>query len=191
MTAPGVAACLGLALCLVGALFMVDTTIVALGRNMAMPILAGALGAVWAVGSFLGGLVAGGLTGRPRLTVRVLLTLVGLVALVPTMPPVSDPALPWLVGLVLLLSGAAIAPTLAAANIVLGELAPPERRTEAFGWVATASTVGTFIAMPSSGLLLDHGGPAVAVGAAAAAGVLAVLLTLFIPAKVPVPALRG
>lgn len=180
LTVP-VAACLGLAVCLVGALLMVDTTIVAFARNMAMPILAGVLGTVWGAGSFVGGLIAGGLTGRPRLTVRVTLTLAGLVALVPTLPPVSDPASTWLVGLVLLLSGLAIAPTLAAANIVLGELAPPERRTEAFGWLSTASTTGSFLALPSSGLLLDHGGPAVAVGVAAGLGAVAVLLTLVIP----------
>jgi MFS family permease len=181
LTAPGVLASLGLCACLVGALFTVDTTIVALARNMDVPILAGLLGAVWAVGSFSGGLLAGGLTGRPKLTPRVMLTLVGLVALVPVLPPVFDPASPWLVGAVLLLGGAAISPAVAAANIVLGELSPPERRAEAFGWLSTASTVGFFIALPGSGLLLDHGGPAVAATGAAVLGVVAVGLALLIP----------
>jgi MFS family permease len=184
LTAPGVLASLGLAVCLVGALFMVDTTIVALARNMDLPILAGALGAVWAVGSFTGGLVAGGLTGHPRLTLRVVLTLAGLIALVPALPPLFDPASPWLVGVILLFGGAAIAPSVAAANIVMGQLSPPERRAEAFGWVGTAGTVGFLIGLPSSGLLLDHGGPAVAAAGATVLGVLAVVLTLLIPVAV-------
>ncbi|MEV4317475.1 MFS transporter [Actinocrispum sp. NPDC049592] len=188
LRAPGVLASLGLMVCLVGALFTVDTTIVALARNMDLPILAGALGAVWAVGSFGGGMIAGGLSGQPRLAFRVLLTLVGLAALIPVLPPLFDPASPWLVGLVLLLGGAAISPAVAAANIVLGELAPADRRAEAFGWASTASTAGFFIALPGSGMLLDHGGPAFAATGATAIGILAVLLTLLIPT--PKPALH-
>jgi len=50
--------------------------------------------------------------------------------------------------------------------------------------VATANTLGMFIALPGSGLLLDHGGPAVAAVGAAVMGVLSVLLTLLVPAAV-------
>jgi len=119
LTAPGVLALLGLAVCLVGALFTVDTTIVAVARNMGVPILAGVLGTVWAVGSFAGGLVAGGLAGRPRLTVRVLLTFFGLVALVPVLPPLANPVTPWLLGVILLFGGATIAPAVAATSILM------------------------------------------------------------------------
>jgi predicted MFS family arabinose efflux permease len=187
LTAPGVLALLVVMVCLVGALFTVDTTIVAFARDLDEPILAGVLGAVWAVGSFTGGLVAGSLSGRPRLTVRVLLTLAGLVVLVPALPPFIDPT-PWLVGVLLFFGGATIAPALAAASVVIGDLAPPVRRTEAFGWVASANTLGVFFALPGSGLLLDHGGPAVAVAGAAVLGLFAVGLTLLVPAVRPVTA---
>ncbi|GAB3910184.1 MFS transporter [Kibdelosporangium lantanae] len=186
LTAPGVLALLAVMTCLVGGLFMIDATIVAFARNLGLPLLAGALGAVWAAGSFTGGLVAGTLTGRPRLTVRVALTLAGLVVLIPAMPPVLDPPVPWLVGVLLFLSGATIAPAVAATSVVVGELAPPERRTEAFGWVATANTVGIFFALPGSGLLLDHGGPAVAVTGAAVLGLLAAGVTFLVPSAAPV-----
>jgi MFS family permease len=182
LTAPGILASLGLALCLVAALLMVDMTIVGWAREAGAPILAGVLGAVWAIGSGVGGLVAGGLSGVPRLTRRVMLNLVGVLALVPILPPVFDPASPWLIGLVLLLGGAAIAPAAAAANARVGELAPAERRTEAYGWLSSASTVGFSIALPVSGLLLDHGGPSVAAAGAAVFVVLGVLLALRIPA---------
>jgi MFS family permease len=178
LTVPGVLASLGLAVCLVGALFTVDTTIIAFARGRGLPIVAGALGAVWAVGSFAGGLVAGGLAGAPKLTFRVVLTLAGLVALVPVL--LWEPVSPWLVGLVLLFGGATIAPAVAAANIVLGELSPPTRRAEAYGWLASASTLGSLIALPGSGVLLDHGGPAAAAVGACVMGVLAVGLAVLI-----------
>jgi MFS family permease len=161
-------------------------TIVGWAREAGAPILAGVLGAVWAIGSGAGGLVAGGLSGTPRLTRRVLLNLGGVLALVPVLPPVFDPASPWLIGLVLLLGGAAIAPAAAAANARVGELAPAERRTEAYGWLSSASTVGFSIALPVSGLLLDHGGPSVAAAGAAVFVVLGVLLALRIPAPKPI-----
>jgi MFS family permease len=181
LTVPGVLPVLAVLTCAVGALFMIDTTIVAFARNLDLPILAGALGAVWAIGSFTGGLVAGGLSGRPRLTVRVLLMFAGLVVLIPALPPLIEPV-PWLVGVLLFVGGATIAPAVAATSVVIGDLAPPERRTEAFGWASTASTVGVFFALPGSGLLLDHGGPAVAVAGAAVLGLLAVGVTFLVPA---------
>jgi hypothetical protein len=184
LTAPGVLAALGLMMCLVGALLTVDMTIVAWARDIDLPILAGILGAVWALGSFAGGLVAGGLTGRPRLRVRVLLTLLGLAALVPVLPPVIEPASPWLVGVILLFGGAAISPAVAAVNITVSELSPPERRAEAYGWLSTSSTVGFSIALPCSGLLLDHGGPAFSAAGSFLLALVAVVLTLFIPMSV-------
>lgn len=184
--APGVATSLVVSLCLVGALITVDMTIVAWARDMGVPIMAGVLGAVWSAGSAVGGLVAGGLAGHPRLTFRMTLNLIGLAVLVPVLPPVFAPGSPWLIGVVLFFGGAAIAPAVAASNIRLGELAPPERRAEAFGWLSTAATTGFAIAMPLAGFLLDHGGPALAAGGAVALGAAAALLSLRIPVAKPV-----
>nr|WP_042195900.1 MFS transporter [Kibdelosporangium sp. MJ126-NF4]CEL22293.1 ABC transporter, permease protein [Kibdelosporangium sp. MJ126-NF4]CTQ93075.1 ABC transporter, permease protein [Kibdelosporangium sp. MJ126-NF4] len=185
---PGVVTSLALSFFLVAALLMIDMTIVAWARDVNIPILAGVLAAVWAVGSGIGGLIAGGLTGAPSLTRRVVLNLVGVAALVPVLPPVFDPASPWLIGLVLLLGGAAIAPAAAAANARLGELAPAQRRTEAYGWLSTASTAGFAVALPTSGLLLDHGGPSLAAAGAVVFVTLGVVLAMRIPAAaVPEP----
>nr|WP_225954511.1 MFS transporter [Kibdelosporangium phytohabitans] len=184
---PGVVASLVLSFFLVAALLMIDMTIVAWARDVNLPILAGVLAAVWAVGSGIGGLIAGGLTGKPRLTRRVVLNLIGVAALVPVLPPVFEPASPWLLGLVLLLGGAAIAPAAAAANAILGELAPAERRTEAYGWLSTASTTGFAVALPTSGLLLDHGGPSVAAAGAVVFLAVGVLLATRIPAPAREP----
>ncbi|RSM61785.1 MFS transporter [Kibdelosporangium aridum] len=186
---PGVVASLMLSFFLVAALLMVDMTIVAWARNVNLPILAGVLGAVWAVGSGIGGLIAGGLTGTPKLTRRVVLNLVGVAALVPVLPPVFDPASPWLIGVVLLFGGAAIAPAVAAANARLGELAPEARRTEAYGWLSSASTAGFAFALPTSGFLLDNGGPSYAAAGSVVLVALGVVLAMRIPAAKPVPVL--
>lgn len=184
LTATGILPSLALAICLVAALITVDMTLVAYARDAGLPLLAGVLGAVWAIGSGVGGLVAGGLSGRPRLTRRVLLNTLGVAALVPVLPPVLEPSLPWLIGVVLFFGGAAVAPAVATANVRIGELAPADRRAEAYGWLSTSSTVGFSIALPLSGLLLDHGGPAIAAAGALVLAVMAVLLATRIPEPV-------
>ncbi|MFD0491278.1 MFS transporter [Saccharopolyspora spinosporotrichia] len=161
---------------IVGGLVSVDLVLVGWSRERETPELAGVLAAVWAVGSLVGGLLMGGVTGRPRLWLRALLAALGLVALVPALPPVAEPASPWLVGLILFAGGTAIAPTLAAVNGRLAEIAPDERRSEAFGWFSTATTAGVAVASPVAGSMLDTAGPAAAAAAAGAAALLSVSL---------------
>jgi MFS family permease len=170
-------------MCLIGAVLSVDMVVVAWARNQGMPQLAGVLGAVWATGSAVGGLVAGGLAGAPKLALRTAGLAGGLALLVPVLPPVLDPSSPWLVGAVLMVGGAAIAPTLAACNSRLGVLAPEYRRAEVAGWVAAAATAGSSMALPAAGALLDQVGPAASAAGAALLAAIAALLALRVPAK--------
>lgn len=158
---------------LVGGLISVDLVLVGWARERGEPELAGVLAMVWAVGSLIGGLVLGGSGKRPRLWLRASLTALGLVALVPVLPPISDPGSPLLIGAVLLVGGSAVAPTLAASNGRLADIAPPERRNEAFGWLASATTFGGALAAPLSGTMLDLAGPAAAAAAAAGLALVA------------------
>nr|WP_228046619.1 MFS transporter [Saccharopolyspora sp. HNM0983] len=169
LRAGGFPALLGFAALLVGGLTVVDLLIVGWARDRGAPALAGLLAAVWAMGSLVGGLLAGGLPGRPRLLRRAVLAALGVCALVPVLPPVADAPVS-LAGAVLFAGGAAIAPTLAAANGRVAELAPEHARSEAFGWFAAATTLGSGLAAPVAGALLDTSGPAGA--AAVAAGAL-------------------
>ncbi|WP_307868205.1 MFS transporter [Umezawaea beigongshangensis] len=177
---PALVAALIVSSCLVASLIAVDVVLIAWARDQGRPGLAGVLAGVWAVGSVVGGLVAGGFTGTPNLTRRVLLTAIGVAALVPVLPPVLEPS-PWLVGAVLLVSGATIAPAIATTTSRIGGLAPDGRAAEAFGWMVTATTAGSALAQPLSGALLDSVGPAAAAGAAALAGVGATLVALRVP----------
>ncbi|AHI01430.1 MFS transporter [Kutzneria viridogrisea] len=181
LTVPGVLPSVLLAMCLVGALVSTDLVMVAWARDQGRPELAGVLGAVWAVGSTIGGLVVGGFAGRPRLALRLLLAALGVLALVPALPPLLTPSSPWLIGAILLVGGTAIAPSFAAANSRLSELSPADRRGEAFGWQSTAITAGSSLVLPLSGGLLDRSGPAAGVACAAGVALLAALLALAVP----------
>ncbi|QUH05038.1 MFS transporter [Saccharopolyspora erythraea] len=173
---PGFVPMLAFSALIVGGLVSVDLVLVGWSRERGTPELAGILAAVWAVGSLVGGLLVGGVTGRPRLWLRALLAALGLVALVPALPPLAEPASPWLVGVILFAGGTAIAPTLAAVNGRLAEIAPEERRSEAFGWFSTATTTGVAVASPVAGSMLDTAGPAAAAAAAGTAALMSVLL---------------
>ncbi|MGM1060757.1 MFS transporter [Saccharothrix sp. Mg75] len=163
-----------LALALVTALFLVaslvsiDMVIIAWARDLGKPAMAGVLTAVWGVGSVIGGLIAGGLTGRVRFARRMLLMALGVAPLVLVLPPVVEPSSAWLIGLVLGVGGMAIAPAIAANNQRISGLAPDDRKAEAFGWMGTFTTAGSALSLPVAGTLLDHVGPAAAAGASAA-----------------------
>ncbi|WP_460961300.1 MFS transporter [Parasphingorhabdus pacifica] len=173
-TVPGFVPVLGFGTTLIAGVIATDLLIVGWARELAAPQLAGVLAAVWASGSLLGGLLAGARVGPPRLWPRAAMVVLGFVVLVPSLPPIADPASPWLVGMLLLIGGMAIAPTLAAANSRLAELAPGRRRAEAFGWWTSATTAGGALASPLAGWLLDIAGPAAVAAASAGLTMVAV-----------------
>ncbi|MGH3938265.1 MAG: MFS transporter [Pseudonocardiaceae bacterium] len=172
---PGLAALVVAMGLLVAGLIATDLVIIAWARERGEPFLAGVLAAVWAVGSLLGGLVAGArsTSAPPRLTLRLGAVLAGMVALVVVL---AESGSPILVGIVLFLGGSAIAPALGAVYGRLAQRAPQRRRAEAFGWQSTASTAGTALAAPAVGICLDRFGPAG--GAAVAALALAIAVTI-------------
>lgn len=152
---------------LVGGLVTTDLVLIGWAREQGDPELAGVLAAVWALGSLGGGLVIGGFGGRPRLGRRACFASFGLVVLAPALPPLADPGSPLLVSAILLAGGAAIAPTLAAANSRMAEIAPHRQRSEAFGWFTSACQTGATAASPIAGAFLDTAGPGAAAAAAA------------------------
>ncbi|WP_035303716.1 MFS transporter [Actinokineospora inagensis] len=181
---PGIAWALAMSMCVVAPLTVLDMTVVAWARDAGSSAVAGALVAVWSIGSAVGGLVVGSRSAPPRLSRRILLMAVGIAALVPVLPPVATGSA-RLIGLVLAVGGVAIAPALAAANSRIGELAPPGRAAEVFGWVMTAATVGSAITLPVSGWLLDHVGPAAAAAGAAALVLVAAVVSVRVPVGAP------
>ncbi|MEY9210774.1 MFS transporter [Thermobifida halotolerans] len=163
---------------LIAGLAAVDLVIVAWARELGRPGIAGALAAIWSVGSLVGGLVAGGLAGPPRISRRAFAAAAGTVLLVPLLPPVLVLPTPWLLAPVLFVAGLAIAPTLAAATERISDVAPNDRRAEAFGWMNTGITTGVAASAPLTGWLVDGGGPALGVVGGAAMVLGAAVLTL-------------
>lgn len=116
--------------------------------------LAGLLLGTWAAGSVLGGLWWGARTSRRGLRERYLRAAFGLP--VGLAPLALAPSIP-LMALGLLAAGVCIAPTLAAANQLVGTLAPAGVATEAFQWPTTALVVGIGVGNAASGALVEVG----------------------------------
>ncbi|MGH3097627.1 MAG: MFS transporter [Streptosporangiales bacterium] len=137
--------------------------------------LSGVLGLVWSLGSFAGGLVAGAaLThGRAAPWRRVGLVAVGFVgcALVSNV---------WWLGALLVLAGAMIAPSMAAINERMGELAPSAARTEAFAWMSAAGMAGGGIGAAVAGTLVAAYGSAA--GFVLAVGLCVLAALVLVPA---------
>jgi MFS family permease len=129
--------------------------------------------AVWGAGSFIGGLVVARLGGGARTAAGLAVLLGALTAGHLALIPVDGNVLA--LGAVLLVAGAAIAPTEATLYAMVGNAAPEGTVTEAFAWLATAMAVGNAAGAAGAGILTDRAGPAAAFALAGGAGALAML----------------
>lgn len=132
---------------------------------------AGAVLALWAAGSAVGGLVYGGLHLRsdPARQLPLLVSMAGAACSFPLLAP-GTVAL----ALLLLLAGCTIAPWNAVNSVVVARAAPPGTTTEAFAWFGTLMFAGGSVGTGLSGLLADTHGSRGAFSVASVAGVLAV-----------------
>lgn len=163
----------------------VDLAIVAWANELDTPQYVMVLASVWALGSLVGGAIAGGLRGRPHLVRRCFGSALGVAVLVPFVPPAMHLPTPLLITPLLFVSGMALAPTLAAVMGRLGDLAPANRRAEAFGWMSTALGTGGAVAGPLAGALIDLRGIAGGMAGAAVLVLVAALLSVFVPEPRP------
>jgi predicted MFS family arabinose efflux permease len=167
-----------IALVAVGAVFgAVQIGVAAAADGMGSTASAGPLLGIWGVGSLLGGLLAarrggGARTGLGLAAVLAALTL-GHLSLAATAGSAVTMAI------VLLIAGAAIAPTYATVYAMVDKSAPSGTATEAFAWLATAISIGTSAGAAGAGSLADGWGPVAAFVLAGSAGAVAVLVTVF------------
>ena len=132
--------------------------------------------AVWGAGSFIGGLLLARLGGGARTAAGLALLLGALTAGHLALIPADGNALA--LGAVLLVAGAAIAPTEATLYAMVGNAAPDGTITEAFAWLATAMAVGDAAGAAGAGIVADRAGPAAAFALAGGAGALALLTSM-------------
>ncbi|WP_370013063.1 MFS transporter [Nocardiopsis sp. LDBS0036] len=185
LRSPALVALFLMCLLMVSGIMGVDLVIVAWANELGAPQYVMVLASVWALGSLVGGAIAGALRGRPHLVRRCFGSALGVAVLVPFVPPFAQLSTPLLITPLLFLSGMALAPTLAAVMGRLGDLAPARRRAEAFGWMSTALGVGGAVAGPLSGGLIDLMGIAGGVLGAAVLVLVSALLSLFVPEPPP------
>jgi MFS family permease len=120
--------------------------------------------AVWSLGSVAGGLVYGAMR-RPHLQrTHIAVTLLLPLSLLPLAAAPSIPAM----ALLLLPAGAFVAPLLATRNEMIGWVAPPDARTEAYAWPQTAFLGGLGVGAAAAGGIVEASGPPLAFLVAAA-----------------------
>jgi MFS family permease len=135
--------------------------------------LTGVLLGVWGVGSMLAGLAIGRLGAAADPPRRLALALVAWGIAHAALGASGEPAM---LGLLLLVAGATIAPTLVSANGMLDDLAPTGTITEAFTWTSTGIAVGIAAGSALAGALVEAASPALAMAVLGGGGVLAGLL---------------
>ena len=155
---------------------MLEVGIPAFSRAEGAAAAAGVLLAIWSFGSGIGGLLYGTLPRRAGLHRTHLF--VGALLPLTLLPLAAAPSV-WVMALLVIPAGCCIAPLLATRNELVGGVAPPGMRTEAYTWPITSFVGGIAVGAALSGVLVE--GPGwrtafvVAAGFAAGGAVLAAL----------------
>jgi MFS family permease len=130
------------------ALGATEVTMTAFASAHGSRAAAGVLMALWATGSGLGGLAYGGREHGLAPAARWLWLAVAFPAC--SVPLALATSIPVMAPLALL-AGLCLAPLLAAANQLIGDVAPPGAVTEAFAWPITAIALGASAGSASAG----------------------------------------
>lgn len=152
--------------------------VVARATQADSPAAAGSLLAVLSVGSAAGGLLWGRVRHQPPTTGQLLAVMSVLGA--GTAAAGLVPSLPAL-GVVLALTGAAIAPAFVVAYVLADRLVDDNVRTETNTWVSTAGNVGGAAGAAVAGLLVEH--VSVRASFAVGGGLLIVMLPLLLATR--------
>jgi MFS family permease len=159
------------ALVFVGAIFATaEVSTVALTRELGQPDAASLVIGVYAVGSFIVGLIIGALNLKAPLHRQLLAALA--VVLLTTLPLLLVGSVPALAGAIFL-SGVAISPTFITAFGLIERRVPPEALTEGVTWVMTGIGIGMALGAFVSGWVVDAFGARSGFWVSAAAATLA------------------
>ncbi len=151
-----------------------EVGVTASAKHMAGAAAAAPLLGLWGAGSLIGGVVVTRLGARfrgethlPALLTALALTHGALLAGTGSLP---------LMGVIILLAGATIAPTGASIYAMVDRFAPTGNRTEAFSWLFTSSSAGAAAGAALAGFLVQTLGPDMAFACAGIAGALAAIV---------------
>lgn len=155
------------AMTIVGAFEFVELATVAFARSHHSAAASGVILAVWSAGSLVGGATLGIRASRSAARGRRLAALMLVLASGTAIPAVS-PTL-WVLGLLLFLGGAAIAPTFGTLYSLAASESESGRQTEAFGWLSSGFQAGSALGAIAGGAIVQVAGSRVAYVAGAAA----------------------
>jgi MFS family permease len=175
LRAPGVRTLVGAMLPVGFAFGALEVALPAFADSHGRPELAGALIAIWAGASAVGGLVYGARTRRSPLT-RVHLRLALLLPLGFLAMAAAGSVLAM--ALLVIPAGVVLAPLIATRNELTGNVAPEGFETEAFTWPVTALVAGFALGAAVAGGLVETSGWQLAVFAAAGAAALGAAFTV-------------
>jgi MFS family permease len=135
---------------------------------------AGLLLAIWSVSSAVGGILYGAMRRPPLQQAHIAVSILLPLSLLPLATAPSLTAMALLV----IPAGLFIAPMLATRNELIGWVAPPDARTEAFTWPQTAFVGGIAIGAALAGTIVQHSGSSPAFLAAGAAAALGAVIAI-------------
>lgn len=171
---PGVGILGGIFVFLGGAIGTLDVVTVAFTDAAGVPDATGALVAIPAAGSLLVGAAFGAARLRSTPLTQSLVAGSVLALMMMLLPQLGQVAL---LALGLFVAGAARAPTLISATMVIEGIVPPTRLSEALAWSQSGLSVGIAVATPVTGLVIDEVGAGPAYWVPATCALAAVLLT--------------
>ncbi|MFZ0388531.1 MAG: MFS transporter [Solirubrobacteraceae bacterium] len=153
-----------------------EVGVTATAQHLAAAAAAAPILGLWGLGSLLGGIVTtrigGGAKSAPGLVALILVLAVTHGALL-----LGIDSLP-VMGVIILLAGATIAPTASSLYALVDRTAPAGTHTEAFSWLAAAASTGAAIGAAIAGVLAQGTGPAGVFAFAGATGLVAAAVAL-------------
>lgn len=171
---PGVGILGGIFVFVGGAIGTLDVVTVAFTEAAGVPDAAGALIAISAAGSLLVGAAFGAARLRSTPLTQLLVAGSVLALMMMLLPQLGQVAL---LALGLFVAGAARAPMLISATMVIERIVPPTRLSEALAWSQSGLSVGIAVVTPVTGLVVDEFGAGPAYWVPATCALAAVLLT--------------
>jgi MFS family permease len=184
------------ALVAIGAIFgTAEVTVIAVTDELGQPGAASFVLGVYAVGSFVVGLILGALNLRVPLA-RQFAAAIAFTAIT-TLPLLAVDSVPML-AIALFASGLAISPTFITAFGLIERLVPASKLTEGVTWVMTGIGIGMALGSAASGWVIDEFGAASGFWVSVVSGAIALTTALLgqrvllapsrLSAAVPVPA---
>jgi MFS family permease len=153
----------------------IDVSVIAAARKLAGNGAAGALIAVWGIGSLLGGMAFGLRSWPGRMSTRIVVFISTITVFTAALIPVTNLVV---LGVLLFVGGLNYAPCFSCINQVIQRIALPGAATESFAWITSGALIGAAVGSAAAGFAItNHGssaGFAVAAAALAVACVVAV-----------------